>query len=113
MKCLLRKTSAALILNLGVVLVSHAQAVQLENPLRFTSFAAIIQEIAKIATMIGLPVAVLFIVYSGFLYVTAQGNEKKVQNAHKTFLWSVVGTALIVGAYVIATAINQFAQSLR
>ncbi|MBI2038704.1 MAG: TrbC/VirB2 family protein [Candidatus Niyogibacteria bacterium] len=110
---LLLKTLAFPIVNLGLgVPLALAQSVTLDNPLKFNTFSAIIQEIAKIVTMVGLPVIALFIVYAGFLYVTARGNETKVKKAHDTLLWTVVGAAIIVGAYAIATAIEKFAQSL-
>lgn len=100
------------IVNLGFWHFTYAQTVTLQNPLKFSSISAIIEQITKIVTMVALPVAVLFIVYSGFLYVTARGNEAKIKKAHDTLLWSVVGTAIILGSYAIATAIDKFAQSL-
>ena len=109
---LLPKILVFSIVNLGFGQVAFAQSGGIDNPLKFDSFAAIIQEIARIATLVGLPVAVLFIVYSGFLYVTARGKETKVKKAHDVFLWSIVGTAIILGAYAISKAIEEFAKSL-
>src|SRR5581483_10469249 len=41
-----------------------------------------------------MPVAAVFvtvwIIYAGFSYVMAQGNEKKVSEAHQRLLWSLV-----------------------
>lgn len=114
---LLHKILVFSIVNLELWWVSlaraQAQTRGLKNPLgEGATFSTIIAKIAELATLIGLPIAALFIIYSGFLYVTARGDTTKVKKAHDTFLWSVIGTAIILGAYVIATAINQFAQSL-
>ncbi len=80
----------------------------LKNPLNSCTFADLIKNIAKIVTQIGLPIAALAIIYAGFLFVTAGGNEEKIKTAKKTFLWSIIGTALLLGAWAIASAIVGF-----
>lgn len=52
------------------------------------------------------PIAVVMIIYSGFLFVTAQGNETKLTVAKRTLLWAVVGLFLILGAKVLSEAIQ-------
>ena len=86
--------------------------ITLQNPIKAGSFAEVIQRIAKLMTEIGLPIAAIFLVWSGFLFVSARGDEKKLEAAKSAFYWTVIGTALIVGAYAIATAIVNFAQQL-
>lgn len=54
---------------------------------------------------IGGVLAVLAFIYSGFLYVTAQGNESKLQTANKALLYTAIGTAVLLGASVIAKLI--------
>jgi len=80
----------------------------LENPLgpTTTTFVVLIEKIANIVMQIGLPIAALAIIYAGFLFVTAGGNEEKVKTAKKTFLWAIIGTALILGALAITKAIG-------
>ncbi len=51
------------------------------------------------------PLIVVFFVYAGFLFVTAQGNEAKLEKAKRTVFWSVIGALLIVGAIVLSAAI--------
>ena len=48
----------------------------------------------------------LAIVYSGFLFVTAQGNETKLEKAKKVIVWTLIGGVLVLGAQVVATAIQ-------
>lgn len=55
---------------------------------------------------IGITVAVLFFVYAGFLFVTAQGSEDKIKQARSTFTWTVIGTAILLGAWTIAAALS-------
>jgi hypothetical protein len=54
---------------------------------------------------IGGVVAVLAFIYAGFLYVTAQGNESKLATAHKALLYTSIGTAVLLGSWVLANAI--------
>ena len=68
--------------------------------------------IAGIVTSVALPFIAIFIIYAGFLFVTAQGNEKKLETAKKTLLWAVVGGVVVIGAYAIAHAIVDFATKL-
>ncbi|OGF82411.1 hypothetical protein A3B18_03640 [Candidatus Giovannonibacteria bacterium RIFCSPLOWO2_01_FULL_46_13] len=68
--------------------------------------------IAQIVAQIALPLVVVFIIYSGFLFVSARGNEEQLEKAKSTFFWAVIGAILVVGAYAIATAIENFAKQL-
>lgn len=61
----------------------------------------VLQAAAKIAGV----VAALAIMWAGFLYVTAQGDEGKIKTAHSAFRWAIVGTLLMLGATVFAGAI--------
>ena len=58
-------------------------------------------------------VAVFFIVYSGFLFVTARGSEDKLKTAKRALLYSVIGTAILLGAWVIAEVIASTINQLR
>lgn len=87
-------------------------AVAIENPLKAETIGELITTVADFAMTIGLPIAIIFIIYSGFLFVSARGNEKKLETAKEAFKWSVIGAALIVGAKFLAEAIVNFAKGL-
>lgn len=82
------------------------------NPLASGSFSALVENITRIVAQIGVPVAVFFIVYAGFLFVTARGNEDQLKTAKRTLLWTIIGVALILGAWAIARAIRAFITTL-
>lgn len=82
------------------------------NPLTSQSFEALVQSLANWVAAIALPIAAIFIIYSGFLFVTAGGNQSKIDAAKTTFYWTIIGTAIVVGAWALATAIVNFAQGL-
>lgn len=85
---------------------------QFKNPLKSQSFEALVQSLAKWVAAIALPIAAIFIIYSGFLFVTAGGNQSKIDAAKTTFYWTIIGAAIVVGAWALATAIVNFASKL-
>lgn len=48
-------------------------------------------------------VLVVIVIYAGFLWMTAQGNDEKVKQAKKMITNAVVGLVLIFAAYAITT----------
>ncbi len=64
-----------------------------------------------IKPILGLTGTLLFVLmtYAGFLWVTAQGDPKKVQKAKDILSECIVGTVILVGAYAISNfVITQF-----
>jgi len=44
----------------------------------------------------------LLIIYAGFMWATARGNEEQVKNAQKTIVRGVIGLLIIFTAYITA-----------
>ena len=101
--------TASIALELGAAPFASAD---LTNPLAASSFSQLVENITRIVAQIGVPVAVFFIVYAGFLFVTARGSEDQLKTAKRTFLWTIIGVALILGAWAIARAIRAFITTL-
>ena len=89
---------------------------KIANPLGTTgpqNIPDFIKKVIDIVLVIGIPILVLAIIYAGFLYVKAQGNSKELETAHKTLLFTVIGGALLLGAYVIANAIGKTVEDIK
>ena len=80
----------------------------LTNPLGndTNSLSALLEAVTNVLIQLGAIVAALAIMYGGFLYVTAQGNEEKLQKAQATVTWALVGTAVLLGSRVIFKVIE-------
>ena len=96
-------------LNFGLM---HFASADLANPLESETFAELVENIAEIVAQIGFPIAVLAIIYSGFLFATARGNEEQLKNAKRVFFWTIIGTAILLGAWAIAEAVQTFITDL-
>lgn len=79
----------------------------LTNPLRANSLVELLQEFVRVVVMIAIPVAAVFIIYAGFLFVTAGGNEQKIASAKKTFFWTIIGVIILLGAGIIIQVITE------
>ncbi len=85
----------------------EAQAT-LENPLNpaFSTVSGFIAGFLRAIVVVSMPIITLFIVYSGFLFVTARGDTEQIKKARNNFFWVIIGAILILGAWVLATLIG-------
>jgi len=65
-----------------------------------------VEAILEVVLKIGIPVAAMFIIYSGFLFVKAQGNPEELKKAKSAFTYAVIGTAILLGSWLLATGIE-------
>ncbi len=80
----------------------------LENPLKdIQTLDQFISKGANIVFTIAVPVLALFFIWSGFKFVSAQGDTKKIEGARETFFNTVIGAAVLLGAWVIAEAVQK------
>lgn len=61
--------------------------------------------VARIVTNLLIPlaglVAVGFLVYGGFVYITSGGDEKQIEQGKKTMVWAVIGIVCIMLSYAV------------
>jgi hypothetical protein len=72
----------------------------------------ILASILKVIVEIVLPVVVVMVIYSGFLYVLARGNAEAIEKAHKTLTWTLIGAAILLGAQLIANVLIDTVSSI-
>lgn len=77
----------------------------IEQPLGLpaTDIRVVVARIIRVALgLLGI-VALLLILYAGFLWMTAGGNEEQIATAKKFLLNTVIGLAIILSAYAIVS----------
>ncbi len=89
-------------------------ACQFQNPLgtKNSSLDIFLNSILDVIILIGGIVVVIMIILAGLKYVTAQGDESKIESAHKQLTWTVVGAGILLGAKVIALVIQNTVKAL-
>ncbi|OGZ97115.1 MAG: hypothetical protein A3I44_05490 [Candidatus Sungbacteria bacterium RIFCSPLOWO2_02_FULL_51_17] len=82
----------------GSVFVPRAlyAGLTIENPLTYNTFREVIDSVIGYLMSIVVPIGIIMILYAAFLYMTAGGNEQKVNTAHQTFLWGLIGIAIVL-----------------
>lgn len=65
-----------------------------------------LRSIIEIILVFAIPIIVIFIMYSGFLFVTARGEPAQIQKARAAFTWAIVGGVIVLGAWAILEAVK-------
>lgn len=81
--------------------------ISLESPINATSFTTLADNIIDFLIKIGAPIAVIVVIYAGFLFMTSGGNEEKVTKAKSALTWAVVGLAVLIVAKSVTTILNE------
>lgn len=84
----------------------------IDNPIKSNTVAELLNSILEIVVEIGIVVVTMGIIYAGFLYVTARGDRSKVTNAHQAFYYTIIGAAVVLGAFAILKVISDTAEQV-
>ena len=97
MKKILAKTYSPLAYLLATAvlllpLITYAKIeYDLPNFLTVGTIEELILAILRIIITVAVPIIILFIIYAGFLYVTARGNAEQTQKATRALTYSIIG----------------------
>ena len=78
----------------------------LANPIAFTSIQELLVALLYVFMTIATPIVVFFLIYAGFMYVTAQGNPEKIRVASQALMYGIIGGVINLGSAGIATIIK-------
>lgn len=78
----------------------------LQNPIKINSIPELITAIIDIIIAVGTPIAVLFLIYAGFKFVLARGNESELTKAKEMLVWTIIGIVILLGAKVLSVVIE-------
>ena len=106
---MLYRTLSIFLLGISVV---YAETT-IRNPLGDVgTFAKLVENLATAVMEIAIPFVIVFLVYAGFLFVSARGNEKQLTQAKEVFYWTIIGGGIVVGAAALASAAVDIVKSL-
>lgn len=92
-------------------------SVKFNNPLKCGDNCTLMGLITLILNNVIMPIAavavVLYIIWAGFKFVTAQGNPKKIEEARDNLLWALIGAGILLGAAAISEVVKRTVESLK
>ena len=80
---------------------------KINNPITASTLEGLIQTILVGVIKIGIPIIAIAIIYCGFLFVFARGNSEKITKAKDALIYTVIGAAILLGAWAIALLISE------
>jgi len=80
-------------------------ACSVQNPIKVTSICGALKQGFYVLMPIVIAIGVVFIIWSGAKFVFAQGNPKELGKARQNFYYTVIGIAVVLGAWVLAEVI--------
>lgn len=81
-----------------VLVTGQEEDVKIESPIRYKTFAGLINAIIDFIFNLALVLVPLIIIISGYMFITAMGDPKRVDQARDTIIWAVVGILIILVA---------------
>lgn len=79
---------------------------QLCNPIKYDTFSQFVEAVTRTAVNVLLPFVVISFIYTGFLFVKAQGKPTEIQAAQTSLWYSVIGALILFGAWGFANIIG-------
>jgi len=80
---------------------------QICNPIPANSISGLVKKILEGVIRMGIPVVALAIIYSGFLFVVAQGAPEKISTAKQSLTYTMIGAGILLGSWAIAQLISE------
>jgi hypothetical protein len=77
-------------------------------PVQLTGLESIFSRIVSVAIGLGGLVFFILFIVGGFSYITAGGDERKVESAKKTLTYAIAGLVFMALAYLILKLISSF-----
>lgn len=87
--------------------LTPAVTTRIQNPINYDTINDFIKVLLEGAIKIGIPIIAFFIIYSGYLFVTAKGDTKQLETAKNSLLYTVIGAAILLGAWSIAQIVSE------
>lgn len=81
------------------VVASTCASGQICNPIKYDDFSEFVLAVTNAAVDVIMPFVFIAFIYTGFLFVRAQGKPDEIKKAQQSLMWSVIGAAILLGAW--------------
>lgn len=97
---------AAVLLAIGILFTAEPALAADGDVARVENF---IKSLIKVITGLAGLIAAGFFVVGGFIYITSSGNPERLDGAKRTMMYSGLGLAITLGAFVISNIVTDLA----
>ncbi len=91
---------------------TNSSSGRIENPIGVDNLQDFIKTLLDGVLRIAIPIIVLAIIYSGFLFVKARGNPEELKTAKNALMYTLIGAAVLLGSWAIAQIVADTVLSL-
>jgi len=98
--------------SLAILSTGFVFAKEFKNPTDYDTIQDLITAIIDVVIYIMTPIITLMVIYTGFLFVQAQGNSGKLEQARTALMWTIIGAVIVLGAKGIALAVQSTVTSI-
>lgn len=79
----------------------------INNPLNVGgNIEDVLDAIINLLLTVGIPIAGLMYLWAGFQFLTAGGQEKKINTAKQTLIWTTIGVAVLLAGKGIVVVVE-------
>lgn len=93
----------AFLTNISIAFAATKVAEPIQNP---ASLNDIIDDVQAFVLYLGGVIVLIMFVIAGIIYMTAGGNEKKVESAKLALRSAIIGLAIILGVYFLIQVVS-------
>lgn len=91
---------------------TNTSSARINNPIGVDNLQDFIKTLLDGVLRIAIPIIVLAIIYSGFLFVKARGNSTELETAKNALMYTLIGAAVLLGSWAIAQIVADTVLSL-
>ncbi|MEK7627393.1 MAG: hypothetical protein AAB397_02310 [Patescibacteria group bacterium] len=77
-------------------IVASSTTIEYPNPLETDEIIDIVERVADYFYYIAIALIPIMVIYTSILFFTAGGNDQQVAKARKTFIWLMIGVAVLL-----------------
>ena len=85
---------------------AHIILMLIPNPINISSFPELVELLLRVLLTFAVPILMLLIVYSGFLFLTSAGDPGKRRSAQEVLRWAIIGFVVILAAWALVSALR-------
>lgn len=84
------------ILCMGFQISLAQDGVTIPNPLGMSDIFTLLDRIMGFIFLFSIPVAIIMLMYAGFMYMTSAGNPKNIPNVSKIIQYTLIGFIIVL-----------------